>query len=120
MPRDAVAITSLSPNAATALVAGVAINPANNAVIAAGGNTQRLLIYVNNTFAGAKNVTVKAGANPPAFAAGQGDLTESFAQNAEKFFVIESARFAQTNGDIYVDFENGMTGVIAAYRLPKV
>ncbi len=120
MARDAVAITNLAVNDATALAAGVAINPANNAVIAAGGNTQRLAIHVTITNAGGADVTVKAGSNPPAFAAGQGDLVETFAQNDEKFFVIESARFAQANGDIYVDFEAGATGTIAAYRLPKV
>lgn len=120
MPRDAVAITNLSPNAATAVAAGTQINPANNAAIAAGGDTQRLLIQVKNGGEDAKTITVKAGSNPPAFAAGQGDLTDSVAAGAEKYLVLESARFAQANGDIHVDFEAGMTGTIAAYRLAKV
>ncbi len=120
MARDIVAITDLAVNDATALVAGTTITPANGAAIAAGGNTQRLAIYVKNTFAGAKTVTVKAGDNPPAVAAGQGDLVESFAQDDEKFITLESARFAQSDGSIHIDFENGMTGTIAAYRLPKV
>jgi len=120
MARDAVSVTDLTVNGAVAMVAGVDINPTNGATIDADGDTQRLIIWIQNTYAGTKAATIKAGNNPPAFASGQGDLSVSLTQNQEKFVVIESARFAQADGSIYVDFDTGMTGKIAAYRLPKV
>jgi hypothetical protein len=120
MPRDAVAITALPKNAATAFAAGTAMSPTNGAVIAAGGDTGRLLIYLKNTFAGSKAVTIGAGVYPPAALQGQGALVVTMAtQNLEMLVVIESGRFAQANGDIYVDFAASMTGNIAAYRLGK-
>lgn len=119
MARDNVAITSLPVNAGTAAAAGVAINPANGAVVATGGFMGRLLLYVMVTNAGGGNVTVKKGVNPPAFRSGLGDLAISFAQNDEKYIVVESARFAQANGDLYLDFDAGLTGVVAAYALAE-
>lgn len=119
MARDAVSVTDLTLNTGTDLVTGVDITPANGASIAAGGLTQRLLIHVVNAGASAYDVTIKAGSNPPAILASQGDVTFEVVASGESFFVIESARFAQSDGAIYVDFETGMTGKIAAYRLPK-
>jgi hypothetical protein len=121
MARDAVTIVGLAVDGGTAPGAGTTINVANGALLAAGGNTQRLAIHVKNTAVADKNVTIKAGANPPALAQGVGDLVVSVpASTGERLIVVESARFAQINGDIHVDFETGMTGTILAYRLPKV
>ena len=78
--------------------------------------TRDLLVRVNNTTAGAKNVTFKAGVSPPAISNGHGDLVQAMAQNAVMFFHLESARFAQADGAINVDFEAAMTGEIAIIR----
>ncbi len=119
MARDAVAVTALPANTATGEAAGTAIVPANGAAIAAGSDTQKLLIHIQNTYAGSATATIKAGANPPAVRAGLGDLSVGFTAAGEKFVVIESARFAQASGDVYIDFTAGMTGTVAAYRLAK-
>lgn len=120
MARDSVAIQELTLNDGVAETAGVAIAPANGATIPAGGNTQGLFLVVKNTAAAEYDVTVKAGDNPPALAAGQGDLVEPVAANTGvKIITLESARFAQDDGAIHVDFEASMTGTIHAYRLPR-
>ncbi len=121
MARTAVPITSLPANAGTAGAAGTAADPTNGHLIAAGGLTRRLLLVVKNTAAGAKNATLKAGVNPPAFRAGVGDLVVSVpATTGVRYIVVEAARFAQANGDINLDLEAGTTGTVEAYRLGVV
>ena len=119
MARDAVTITALSLDAGVDAVAGTTITPANGATIAAAGNTHKLVLYVTNTESAGYDVTIKAPTdNPNAVRSGLGDLVYEIGAGEEAYFVIESARFAQTSGAIFVDFETGMTGAIAAYRLP--
>jgi hypothetical protein len=118
MARDAVTITSLTLDAGTDLVAGTAIAPADGATIAAGGNTEGLLIWVSNTESAAYDVTVVAGTVQEAVRSGIGNLVYEVGAGEEAFIVIESARFAQDDGAIYLNFETGMTGFAAAYRLP--
>lgn len=120
MARTNVPITALTANAANADPATTALDATNGHTIAVGGLTDRLAIEVKNTFAGAKSVTVKAGANPPAIRAGLGDLTKSLAQDEITILVLESARFVQADGAIYVDLTAGTTGTIRAYRLAAV
>ena len=116
MARDAVTIVAPALNDKAASGAGTTIAPANGAVIAAEGVTDGLLVRVINTFAGAKKVTFKAGGNPPALVSGLGDLEISLAQNDDILVKLESARFCQANGDVWVDFEAAMTGTIRASR----
>lgn len=120
MARDAVSITSLALSGGTAEAAGTTIVVANGANIAAAGETARLLLVVKNTNASDRVVTIKAGVNPPAALAGQGDLAVTVAATSGvQFITLESARFAQADGSINVDFAASMTGSLAAYRLPK-
>lgn len=120
MPRDIVAITALTPDAGTAQPAGTAINVTNGAVINGAGDTKRLLVRVQNTVASAKNVTFRAGVNPPSSRKGIGDLVVQVpATTGDRLFVLESARFVQADGSIQVDFEAAMTGFVSAVRLPK-
>lgn len=119
MPRDAIAITDVPVASAVTTPAGTTISVANGAAIAVGA-THRLIVRVTNTFAGAKNVTFKAGANPPALRASLGDLVVSIpASTGDKLIVLETARHLQADGTISVDFEAGMTGAVAALRAPK-
>jgi hypothetical protein len=122
MARTAVPITALLANSEIANPAGTAVDPTNDHVIAAGGKTDRLWIRCTNTSAGAKTLTVVKGVNPPAVRGGIGDLVVSIPATTGDRLVgpLESARFAQANGDIYVDLEAAITGIIAAFRLPKV
>lgn len=121
MPRTAVTVTLLNANAGTVEPAGTAADPTNGHSVDPAGPTDLVLIRVANTFAGAKNVTIKAGANPPALEAGQGDLVVSVpASTGVRWFgPLVSGRFIQANGLINVDLEAGMTGTVTAYRIPK-
>ena len=119
MPRDTVAITELDLNAGTAEPAGTTIVPANGASIAAGGCTRKLLIRVTNTHAADHTVTVRAGVHPPAFRSGLGDAAITVpATSGVRYITVESARFVQPDGSIYLDFDTGMTGKVMAFRLP--
>jgi hypothetical protein len=118
MARDAVVITNLTLNTGTDTVAGTTLDAANDLIIAAAGNTERLLVEITNTDEAAKTVTVVAGVNPPAFRAGLGDATYEIGASETALFVLESARFAQSDGAIHIDLETDHTGVAKAYRLP--
>ncbi len=118
MARDAVALTALTLNDGVAVPTEVEINVTNGASIDVGGKTANVVISVLNNYAGAKKVTVKAGVNPPAFRAALGDASISIDQNVTKMIVVESARFVQADGKIYLDFESAMTGHLWAYLLP--
>jgi hypothetical protein len=124
MARDAVAITALGIDAATAAPTAVAIDATNGAVVAAGSNTGRLLLEIVNTTAAEKVITVVAPTdNPHAVRSSLGSLAITFAAGNStaqvKYIVIESARFAQTDGTILIDFASSTTGTLRAYRLPR-
>lgn len=121
MPRTPVTVTLLTANAGTAEPAGNAADPTNGHSVDPAGPTDLILIRVANTSAGAKNATIKAGANPPALEAGQGDLVVSVpATTGVRWFgPLVSGRFIQANGLINVDLEAATTGTVTAYRVPK-
>lgn len=116
MARDEVSITELELNDGVAEAAGTAIAPADGAYIDA-GYTDNLLIEVRNTDTTARDVTIPAGVGP---LAELGDLdVEVDADDGVELICVESARFVQEDGLIHLDFETGMTGTVAAYRLPQ-
>ena len=82
----------------------------------------KVLIQVWHTTASEKDITIVAGDNPPADAAGQGDLTQACAagDSTPTFYAVtvESARFIQSDGKIHIDCESSMTGFIRAIALP--
>lgn len=99
-----------------------AIDATNSHYIAASSTpAEELLILVNNTFAGTKTVTVKAGGNPPALSAGQGDLVVTCAASTNGIPIrIESARFLQADGTINLDIAASMTGTISVYKVSPI
>lgn len=116
MARDAVAITELTLNGGTDEPAGTTINVSNGAYVAAGGNTDKLLLIVRNTNASARVVTIPAGVGPTA---ALGDLAVTVAANTGvELIVLESARFAQSDGNINIDFAASFAGTVACLRLP--
>lgn len=120
MARDAVVVTALALNAGVAEIEGVAINTTNGATIAAGGDTSRLVIWVYNSESAEKDVTVVAPTtHAEAVTSGQDDLVVAIAAAGTAFITVESARFSNADGTIYLNYESGMTGFAAAYRLPK-
>lgn len=119
MARDAVTIMDLVNNGGT-VAATTAINAANGAKIAAGGKFDDLVIVVKNTGGTAGTASIIPGTDPVAWRQGMGtvDVTVPLT-SGERVIMVESARFAQSDGSIYVDFSPAqMTGTIAAYRLP--
>lgn len=127
MARTNVPITTLT--AATGVAcnvgAGTALDATDHHVITLTCPLEELVIRVENTTSSTKAVTIKAGDNPPANAAGQGDLSVSLTAGnttAQLKMVagLESARFQQSNGTVEIDVASGMTGFIAAYRVPRV
>lgn len=117
MPRDAIAITDATPNGGVTQPAGTAIAPANGGTIANAGDTARLLIRVTNTNGTQRTVTVKAGVH---LRKGIGDLAVIVpATTGDKLLVVESARFKQADGSIWLDYEASMAGIVSVVRMPK-
>lgn len=104
---------------------GTAIVHANTHVITPAGRLEDGFLLVQNSFNGAKDVTILAGDNPPAHSAGQGNLVVSVADGdasyaAEIIGGLESARFLQDNGTLRVTVASGMTGWMTWIQLPRV
>lgn len=118
MARTAVTITKLNENAVTANPAGNALDPTNGHIIS-GVPLEELVLEINSTFAGAKNFTVKAGANPPALAAGQGDLVVALNAVVGRIGPFTSARFIQADGSLWLDVEAAATGTVKAFHVPR-
>lgn len=81
---------------------------------------EEIILLAYNAEAGELDVTVKAGDNPPAIAAGQGDLVVPVA--ATSYAVIgplSSSRYAQDDGTVHLDFEATMTGEITALQAAR-
>lgn len=126
MSRTTVAITSLSNSAVTAKPALTAITtPADGMRIAAGGLSDNLVVELSITTSGSSSaaISVAAGDKPPAFRSGIGALTyetSGSASDARYMLTFESARHADTSGNIDIDFAAVVTaGSAAAYRLPS-
>lgn len=95
----------------TLVTAGVVIDDAD---------PSRSVIRVLNTSGGARDVIVRAGANPPAWRAGQGDLTIEVAAGQHVWIPpLTEARYMQAGSKIHIDFESGFTGRITPFKLAR-
>jgi hypothetical protein len=102
---------------------GTAIVHANTHVITPTGPLEEMVIMVTNTEGSTNAVTVKAGDNPPADAAAQGDKTFTTISATTGRIILpplSSARFLQDNGTVRITVESGMTGYIMAMQRPRV
>lgn len=127
MARTNLPVTDLPGNAGV-LQATTAIDATNgmnvqitSEAIPAKGEAEDIVLIVSNTYTAAENVIVRAGAGPvPAFRASLGDLTVSVTNATTQYIgPFESARFAQADGSLNVDFSAAMTGTIVALRVPR-
>ncbi len=120
MARTAVTVTTLDANTATTEPAGTTADPTNDHVIS-GVPCEQLLIRLANTNGTDRVATILAGDNPPADAAGQGDLAITVPATTGVKWVgpLSSARFAQDNGDINIDLAASFAGTVTAYRIPR-
>lgn len=119
MATQTIIPTKLSYNSASgnlAIAGGTAIVAADTFQIPY-KHHGKLVVMLNNTFAGAKNFTFSAGdTNLPNTK--QGNLAISLAQNEVKFVVLDSSRFVDKNGNVNLTFEAGTTGFVRAVELP--
>lgn len=121
MARTSVPVTVLVANAENENPATTALDATNGHTIPVAGRTRNILLRITNTFAGSKTVTVKAGTKPPAYRSGLGDLVITLgAQNDVAYVLVESGRFTQADGSIWIDMAAATTGTILALRLPAV
>ncbi|MCZ4605369.1 hypothetical protein O3S80_16760 [Streptomyces sp. Lzd4kr] len=107
---------------------GNLVQPAGTTLVAAPTNNMRIVdavpeytvLRVSNTDDDtALTLTVKAGDNPPALAAGQGDLAVSIAFGTVRFIgPFESGRFIQSDGSMMIE-SSTTTGTITALRIPR-
>ncbi len=128
MARTVIPLTTLTANTAVAdpTNGGTAIDATNNHYINLGNvPLEEVVIRVTNTTASTKTVVVKAGDNPPADAAGQGDsgslsLTDGSTTPTRGWFgPLTSARFVQSDGTVNIDVAASMTGFIAVFQIPR-
>jgi hypothetical protein len=104
---------------AAPLGGGIAIDQANGMKVSP-KDAAKLVLIVYNSKAGNIQTTIKAGAYPPAEAAGQGDLVVP-AQATVTFYMLSGLngeRFLQANGDVFIDWDAGATGVVWALECP--
>lgn len=124
MARTALTPTVLTANTSTADPAGDDLDATNSHVFTPTSPLDEYLIRVTNTTASTKTLTVKAGDNPPADAAGAGDLVVSLTAGnvtAQVKWVgpLTSSRFIQNDGTVNLDVASAMTGKIAVFRVPR-
>lgn len=117
MPRTALPQTTVYNTGAAPTA--TAIDPTNHHVIASSATpSEELLIIVNNTTVSTKTVTLKAGTNPPALSAGQGDIVVTCTASTNGIPLrVESARFMQSDGTVNLDIAASMTGTISVYKV---
>lgn len=124
MADTAVTVTDMTIDAFTTQTNATEIVHANTHTIDVSGDTRKLLLHFRNTTAATKVFTVVAPTdNPAAVRAPLGNVTVSLAagdsNETAAFAVVESARFAHTDGKVRVTVASDTTGWIRAYRLPK-
>lgn len=124
MARTAIAYRDLAANGSLNGATGpttVDSTLVTNGVVVNGAVPERTIIRTTHTDAAAHDLIVRAGDNPPAVAAGLGDLTvEVAATSGVRYFgPFESGRFLQADGTMEIDFETGYAGTIDILRIPK-
>lgn len=117
MARTAVPYSNLVPNGSLADPAGTSIaSGAGNGGQIAASHPEKTVLRAVFTTAG--NVVVKAGAYPPALAAGLGDLTVAVGTSGVAWLgPFESGHFLQSDGSLIV--ETTQTVTLTAFRVPR-
>lgn len=97
-----------------------AVDIANDNQLLVGNYQHLILVFHLNASTNADTITISAGANPPAFRAGLGDLVYTSTGGAKELCIgpLETARYKQSDGYIYVMFAGStIAGTIEAYGL---
>lgn len=109
----------LDPTATAADQAnGMNVQVASSAIPSA-SSAELLLLRVANTFTSPVACIIRAGAYPPAFRQGLGDLSVTVTNATTRWIgPLEAARHIQADGSINIDFGAGFTGTITAFLVP--
>lgn len=120
MATTQLAYSNLVPNSNLLQPAGTALVAAPNNMQLANAFPELTVLRVTNSDDDtALTLTVKAGDNPPAIAAGQGDLAVAVAFGTTQFLgPFESGRFVQSDGSMLIE-STTTTGTITALRVPR-
>lgn len=121
MARTVVPITSYPAGTATAEAAGTALDATNDHYFTPVHPLDEYVVRIVNTTSSTKVASIMAGDNPPADAAGQGNidvsLTDGSTTPTVKYVTgLSSARFIQNDGTVSIDVASGMTGFITVFR----
>lgn len=121
MARTLVHATVVTADTTTADPTGTTADPTNDHYVdCTVYPSSEIILRIKQTDASARVATILAGDNPPADAAGQGNLTKSMAQN-EVWWVgpLTSARFLQNDGTVHIDLAASFAGTIEAFVIPR-
>ncbi|MGN8049554.1 hypothetical protein ACTJKO_07655 [Curtobacterium sp. 22159] len=115
MARTTIPVTRAVANGSVTDPAATTVTAANGGTIP-NADTEHLLLRVAAT--GAATVTIKAGAMPPAIAAGLGDEQIAVGANATAWVgPLESGRFIQADGSLAIDTSADVA--VTAIVVPK-
>lgn len=120
MARTAVAYSALVANSNLSDPAGTALDATNDHVIAA-AQPENTILRVTNTNGTDRIVTIVAGPNPPALAAGLGNLDVTVAATTGVQWIgpFESGRFLQADGTMLINVVTSHTGTITAFKTTR-
>lgn len=113
-----IALSPLVANSSLAGPAGTASDATLNTISAGGVPLEE--VFVRAVVATATtNVVIKAGANPPALSAGQGDLTVACPVGTTFLGPFTSGRFMQQNGTMNITVATAANVTLTAFRVPR-
>lgn len=125
MARTNIPLSPFVANSEFADPAGTAADETNGHEVSGAPLEEIVLRVVLDTAGDAASVTVLAGDNPPADAAGQGNLVVSCPDNAATFIgPFTSARFKQVDDGtdptgLYFDIDDETGVTITAFHVPR-
>jgi hypothetical protein len=114
MARTALAVTALTPNGRTSEPAGV-VGIADGHLVT-GVLPEELYLQVVVTLA-ATDVTIKAGANPPALESAA--QVHTCAIGSHYIGPFTSGKVGQADGSIHIDYQTPANVTIAAVHVPR-
>lgn len=112
-----IAVSPLVPNSSLAAPTQTASGATN--IISTGTIPLEEVVLKAVVLTATTVVTVKAGDNPPALSAGQGDLALSLAIGTHYIGPLTSARFVQSDGTVNVDVATSANVTLAAIHMPR-
>ena len=114
MARTNLPVTPFVGNSKLDDPAGTAADSANGMSVS-GVKLEEVVLRVKNASGASITATVRAGVSPPSLSAGQGDLAVTVAAGATEFIgPFTSARFAQKDGSLNVDFSSATSTAFQA------